>query len=114
MKRYLCFMLAAVMLLTLAACGAPAAPVIETAPPAAADAAPDESGDAGEFTPNISCANTVEVSTVDEFLAAIASDTMIVLAAGIMTFPRPLTTAARARRRAVYLDGRLRQRDREP
>ena len=82
MKRYLCFMLAAVMLLMLAACGAPAAPVIETAPPAAADAAPAESGDAGEFTPNISCANTVEVSTVDEFLAAIASDTMIVLAAG--------------------------------
>ena len=29
MKRYLCFMLAAVMLLMLAACGAPAAPVIE-------------------------------------------------------------------------------------
>ena len=82
MKRYLCFMLAAVMLLMLAACGAPAAPVIETAPPAAADAAPAEGGDAGEFTPNISCANTVEVSTVDEFLAAIASDTMIVLAAG--------------------------------
>ena len=37
MKRYLCFMLAAVMLLMLAACGAPAAPVIETAPPAAAE-----------------------------------------------------------------------------
>ena len=83
MKKYLCFMLAAVMLLMLVACGAPAAPAIESAPPAAVDAAaPAESGDAVEFTPNISCANTVEVSTVDEFLAAIASDTMIVLAAG--------------------------------
>ena len=82
MKKYISVLLAFVLLFALAACSAApdAATAGETA--TSADTATPAAVDAPLYPVEGEWANSVEVDTVDELLAAIASDTAIYLAPG--------------------------------
>lgn len=82
MKRLFAMILALLALFSLAACGAPG--VVSADDAASADSAETPYAISGEW------AREVHVATVDELLAAIASDTKIVLAEGLYD----LSTAA--------------------
>ena len=81
MKKTLCFILALVMLLALAGCGA-ARETTDATDAALSDVPPTPMPPAAETDADGSWANVVEVSAVDELLAAIGDETKIILAEG--------------------------------
>lgn len=81
MKKTLCFILAAAMLLALAGCGA-AGETADTAATPVSAVPPTPMPTAAQTDVDGSWANVVEVSTVDELLAAISDNTKIILAEG--------------------------------